>query len=500
MFVRTLYKKLQQFFLEKNPSFFLNCIILLGVGLRAIRGFYVADLDQDEAVTFGVAFQNSFTNLLLRNNYQDHEHPPLFFILHKVWLLIVNSEYTLRLPSFVFSIISIFLVVNMSKSLFSKDRALLILVPFYFCTSSFFVLYGILFRTYSMAICINLSLLFLFQKIYRANANSTKTAPWHYLVFTLVVTASLITDYSAIWVVGSLIIFMLLVKKIKSRLFLMLSAGVFLSLPWFLSIFYKNFNVALLSKKDTLPSFNSTIDFLNATTHFYDLKYLLLINQYISYLLGLALAIALAGIYLYRKKNPRLSLFLIISITFPYITAALFSYFISPIFDPKNLWFSNGLLIVCILMFINQLSLNFLKQIGIVTFVIIQLLTVDMAALNNSNGFYFYQTASFKKIFEYIKTAEKNQPATLLVFDADWRAVPHVYKDWHYATTPILIREIKMNDDTKISFNRSDVVYFFDIDKINDWPALEKLQSRLNCKLVDVETTVSNVFFKKCMP
>ena len=77
-------------------------VLGLGVFLRLVRAFFVPDLDQDEALTYNEITSNSFTNLLRRSSYIDHDHPPLSNLMHKLWLQLFDSEYSLRVPSFFF--------------------------------------------------------------------------------------------------------------------------------------------------------------------------------------------------------------------------------------------------------------------------------------------------------------------------------------------------------------------------------------------------------------
>lgn len=496
----TIILKCQKTFAKTENINIFYAIFAFGVCLRLVRAFYVVDLDQDEALNYNDVVYNTFANLFKRDNYIDHDHPPLSFVMHKIWLMFFHSEYSLRVPSFLFSIISILIIIIISKKLFSKDRSLMLSFPLYFCASSFFVLFGVLFRTYSMGILLSLFMLNIYIDIYRGEQLNKKITASNYWLLGATAGVALFTEYSAIWPIIAIVIFSILKKHVKKLSFLAILAGVAMNIPWFLFSFLSNFTKILDSKKSML-SLNSAYDYLNVAASFFDLKFLVRINNNFLLLMVIAIPLSICGILRYSKKNQDLSKFLLISLIVPNLISIAFSLTISPVFDFKNLWFSNLILLIGLLMFINELRSQTYRKLGYAIFISVQLLTIDLSTIKNC--YYVpvvFHTAQVKKAFEYIKKIEVGKAATLYILNVDWHSVPAVYKNLYYPDESIEIKRIGTIDFSKDNSARQHQrVYFFDVGDRSSYDDLKKIEFEFKCKFQDIKDIVSGGVFKKCV-
>ena len=132
-------------------------IIFLGLILRLIslnQSFWL-----DEAITAKVA-NFSFPEILtfLKGDF----NPPLYYLIIKFWADIFgNSEISLRIPSVIFSLLSVFLLFLLAVDL-SKNKAKI--AALFLATSPLHIYYSQEARAYSLACFLSLLTLFLFQK------------------------------------------------------------------------------------------------------------------------------------------------------------------------------------------------------------------------------------------------------------------------------------------------------------------------------------------------
>ena len=178
-------------------------ILLLSLGLRLIS--LNQSLWLDEAISANVTKNYSYTGIVTKFSPSDF-HPPLFYLTLKSWTsLFGTSEIALRMPSVIFSLITIFLVY---KFFGLAPSLLLALNPLY-------LYYSQEARMYSMVT------LFVFC----AFLAFKKEKIWLYFLFTFL---SLSTFYGSIFFFAAISLYWLYKKKYKK--FLLYSLAPFLSL------------------------------------------------------------------------------------------------------------------------------------------------------------------------------------------------------------------------------------------------------------------------------
>lgn len=121
-------------------------ILTLGFLLRLIN--LNQSLWLDEAITAKVVQKFGFLDIITKFSPNDF-HPPLYYLFLKVWTNFFGySEISLRLPSVIFSLITVVFVYLIAKKFISKKAALL--SAFFLTINPLFVYYSQEARMYSM--------------------------------------------------------------------------------------------------------------------------------------------------------------------------------------------------------------------------------------------------------------------------------------------------------------------------------------------------------------
>lgn len=125
-------------------------------------------------------------------------HPPLYYLLMKFWVNIFgNSEFSLRVPSLIFTLLTIYLIYRF----FGKLSAVLL------AFSPLLFYYSMEARMYTMAMFLTVFLIIYFIKIIK---NGSK-ADW--IIFSILLPLVFLTDYVAFLVVPGLWLGAIFVRK-----------------------------------------------------------------------------------------------------------------------------------------------------------------------------------------------------------------------------------------------------------------------------------------------
>lgn len=186
-------------------------ILLLGLVFRLIN--LSQSLWLDEAITAVTLKNLDFLDILTRFSPGDF-HPPLFYLVEKLWTNIFGySELALRLPSVFFGLGTIYLVWLLTKSLFSRKTA--VLATLLVSINPLLVYYSQEARMYSLATFLVVGcVLFLLKK--------------RWLIFTILLIASLYTDYLP-WLMIPVYFF---ISSSKRKFLTSLSVSLIIFLPW----------------------------------------------------------------------------------------------------------------------------------------------------------------------------------------------------------------------------------------------------------------------------
>lgn len=151
-------------------------ILFLGTILRLIS--LNQSLWLDEATTSNVASHFSFKEILTVFSPNDF-HPPLYYMMMKIWVNIFgNSEISLRIPSIIFGVATIYIVYKISKNY---------LAPLLLATSGLAIYYSQEARMYSLTAFLVTLVFYLFI---------SKKWVW----FSIILAILGMTDYVALFI------------------------------------------------------------------------------------------------------------------------------------------------------------------------------------------------------------------------------------------------------------------------------------------------------------
>ncbi len=137
-------------------------------------------------------------------------HPPLYYLFLKLWTNIFGfSEFSLRLPSVLFGVATVFLVFKICKHLYknSTEPTSPILVSLLIATSQLHIFYSQEARMYSMAAFLATLAVYSFLNL-------------RWVLFSFSITALVFTDYLPLFLLPIFWLFSFFEKKLKDTDFL----------------------------------------------------------------------------------------------------------------------------------------------------------------------------------------------------------------------------------------------------------------------------------------
>ncbi|MFC1625525.1 glycosyltransferase family 39 protein [Patescibacteria group bacterium] len=138
-------------------------------------------------------------------------HPPFYYLLLKAWSsLFGTGEITLRVPSVIFGVVTIYLVYLITKDLFNKKAAFI--SSLLLATSGLHVYYSQEARMYSLAAFLTALSVFSFVKTLKRGTRGD------WVLFTLSIVFLFLTDYLAVLILPAYWIYVAKNKKQKSYL------------------------------------------------------------------------------------------------------------------------------------------------------------------------------------------------------------------------------------------------------------------------------------------
>lgn len=208
-------------------------ILVLGTILRLIS--LNQSLWLDEAINVMATKSYSFFGMITQYAVADF-HPPGWFIILWAWGKIFGySEISVRLPSVIFGLISIYIIYLLGKKLISKELGLL--AALFLSINPLHIYYSQEARMYSLAalaVSLNVFLLVKFIKGEKKNL----------LVLILADAFVLASDYVAYFIFPAEFTFLLLTRKkvLLKRWFAALMVAVLIGI-WWLPIFLSQLDV-----------------------------------------------------------------------------------------------------------------------------------------------------------------------------------------------------------------------------------------------------------------
>lgn len=176
--------------------------------------FFFISLNQsfwlDEAISAQVIKNYSFINIITRFSPTDF-HPPLFYLLLKIWSLIFGtSVFGLRLFSLTCSSLTGLFLYKLNNILFPKKSSLLAVALLFL--NPLFVYYSQELRMYSLVTFFLTAATYYFFLIQK-QSSSSKTP---YLFFNLFIFLSFLSFYGSIFYIAALYLLLFINKKNQS--------------------------------------------------------------------------------------------------------------------------------------------------------------------------------------------------------------------------------------------------------------------------------------------
>lgn len=225
----------------KIPNVMIWLILLAAFALRMIK------LDQslwlDEAINVNVARALSFKSLVLDYSLSDF-HPPLYHLLLRSWILFFgSSEISVRIPSVILGVATVFVTYLIGRKLFENKTALI--ATTLMATSPLAIYYSQEARMYMLAAFFaSLSVYFFISILKKDNL-------WLWIGFIFSTALMLYSDYLPYLLIPVYVFYLLAVSKkiAKSTLISFLPAFLLIMIlisPW-LVMAPKQVSVGLLA-------------------------------------------------------------------------------------------------------------------------------------------------------------------------------------------------------------------------------------------------------------
>lgn len=230
----------------KNPYFIISTILTMIIVGFFLRLSYVtaSDLWYDEA----------FSGILVRQEWgkmfemiiADKFHPPLYYVLLKLWVSITSlNDFNLRIFSVFFGTALIPSTFFVLKNLVSVKSGLI--GAFIITISPFFINFSAEVRSYAMLCLVGSFSLIVFHSFYKKyNSNKLRKKDW-YTLFAVCV-ALLLTHYLSIFFIFGFAIVCLSPKKLK---LLFTLVGIFIVGLISISLFNKTESLRVIPRELT---------------------------------------------------------------------------------------------------------------------------------------------------------------------------------------------------------------------------------------------------------
>lgn len=379
----------------------LSSIIILSILLRIYK-LGSESLTLDEMATVNVA-KKSIEEIILYRNI----HPPFYYIIIHYWIeLFGDSEFSIRFPSVIFGIISVFIIYKLGKLIF--DEKVGILGAFILSISIFHILYSQTARFYSLLTLSVLLSSYYFIKILEEpkQKNTIK-----YIISTLLMVYA--HGYGLFYIIFQNIYYLLFKKNIR---YWFLVQGIIL-------IFFMPWIYIMIKRLVTLGVGGGGLSWIREPTLYslYDLfKFFAGTNEIGIYIF---IFVCIADLFIFRKKeqtdriNEKNSgssdilhrrIFLFLWLLFPIIM----SFIISIIFDPiyLNRYVIGSL--PAFLLIISKGIINFKKYSMVIPIILIILILPTIPTI----GSYYsvLDQEQWRDVANYIDANRKNDEIILL--------------------------------------------------------------------------------------
>ncbi len=341
--------------ITRNSS--LITVLIFGTFLRLYKlGFKSLWLDE--------AYSAYITKLplfeMLSQIIKADIHPPFYYLLLHFWTTLGTTEWYMRLPSALFSIITIWIVYLIGKNLFSAKIG--IIASLITSISSYQIYYAQETRLYALItlLCM-LSLLILVSALRTSNVKM-------WIWFTVVNIIALYTYvYSAFFIIGEYLIAVWFSKSAKSSVKIILSTAIVTCLafvPEILVLFSRKADIVNILKPFELSSITIMLPQ-------FVFGYFLLQSGLTAILIFILFTVIITMGVFYDRHNKNIYL-LILLIVIPIIITIL-SPFRTTQFQSKHLIFLSPVLYLLIAHAITKIPKKSISMLAVISIVLLNL-------------------------------------------------------------------------------------------------------------------------------
>ncbi len=424
-------------------------ILLLGLTLRLVN--LNQSLWLDEAINTLAVKNYTLVDLVTQYIKADF-HPPGWFIFLWFWTKFFGySEISVRIPSVIFGVLTVWIIYLIGKKLISKEIG--IIAALLLAVNPLHIYYSQEARMYVMAtfaVSINV---FLFIKL-------VKGEKIYLAVLTLCNLFVLISDYIAYFIFPAQFMFLLLYKKKLLKKWLIgLFSALFLGV-WWLPTFLSQLKVGAAASGN-LPAWkliNGAFDFKTLPLTF--VKFIIGRISLTDKLLYTAVLLPVCSLYIFllwrgiKSINSFLQKLLIILITLPLIIATAVS-FVVPVYNYFRVLFV--LPFFLILLSFGITSMKKLRYTFLVLVFSVELFCTLIYLLNP-----VYHREDWKGLVDFLI----NKPAVVL-FESSGVLPPFDYYAKKQLTAQGALKDFPAKDDNSIAdlrslLNNSQEVYLVD--------------------------------------
>ncbi len=380
---------------KRYISFIVLSIIILSFFLR-IYNLDGESLWYDEAMSIDIS-KKTISDIIYVANVD--AHPPLYYIILHFWIKIFgDSEFSVRFPSIIFGILSVYMIFKLGELIFNRNIGLL--CSFILSISLYHIRYSQEARSYSLLVLLVLLSNYFFIKILEnREKNKEKDNTVGYIISSITM---LYTHIFGLFYLLSHNIYYLISKKknIKLKSWIVIQSIILsffiLWLPFILGKIERSIGMRYIITLKTFPTFNSI----------YGTFKIFAGNEEILYIFIIAIIIGLAK--LIKGNNEEYTdkyIFILLWLFLPIMVSIIISYTIGPLY--MNRYFIGSFPALILL---SSKSILEIKKISIIFILLIIVLQIPLI------GAYYddINKEQWRDVANYIKDNKKENDTLFL--------------------------------------------------------------------------------------
>lgn len=381
--------------MNKRISYILISIIILSLLLRV---YYLEKeslwLDEGHSVNIS---KGSISEIIYKADIDPN--PPLYYIVLHFWMkLFGDSEFSIRLPSVIFGILSIYLVFKLGELIYNRDIG--IICSFILSISQYHIRYSQEARAYSLLVLLVLLSNYYFIKVLKNEANKANKEIVGYIISSIMM---IFTHIFGLFYLVFQNIYYIIFKKENIKFWLLVQSSILsffiLWSPFLLRRIENSIGTNnIVSNLQTIPTLKSVYGTFRIFVGSEEILYLFIA------VIIIGLIIKLKEMQ-YDKEDTYKYIFMILWLFLPILASVIISYTIGPIY--MNRYFIASFPALLLLF---SKEIYDLKKISIIFLLILIVLQIPLIEK------YYNDTdkEQWRDVANYIKDSKKDNDTILL--------------------------------------------------------------------------------------